>query len=400
MKAKIAFFVVVLSVSLCVTSEGFTVRVIHFVPKGSEIPDNIDNKIDESVKRAQEFFSDEMERHGYSNKTFRLETKANDKVVIHRINGRLESGFYKTIFDLEPELSQRGFLLTGHHIELVFFEGDDVIDGIDKLIKACGRATEHAFGVHNSGLAVVFNGHCLNASVIAHELGHTFGFGHVRDTRSHLMSTSIDDIDGAVLNEWEAGWLNLNHYFNEFAKDDWPPEVNSEITNFDKNSIKALVFSRRADKFSYIQCLDRFYNLLEHREIKEGFNLIEEFVLPKYLMKNGYIVFKVMDSKGNYTVHRAIFEKSLYDPEDINRDGRIDQEDLSLVVKYFGTEIAVTFGKTIDDIFPNPDVNGDRFVDKEDLELVLQKMDDPVPPVFAPNLPKSRSIKWADLKRR
>ena len=397
MRTKIAFFVAILTIGLCAISYGFTVRVIHFVPKGSDIPQNIEEKIDESVKKAQEFFSDELERHGYGKKTFRLETKANGKIVIHRINGRLQAGFYKTISDLEPELSQRSFLFS-RNIELIFFEGDDVVDGIDKLTKACGRATENAFGVQHSGLAVVFNGHCLSPNVIAHELGHAFGFGHVRGNQSHLMTafSSINDLNKIVLNEWEAGWLNLNHYFNDSPDVGWSPEVKSELTLFDKKSIAAMVISNDRDGFSYIQCLDRFYNLLEHRESKQ----IEEFILPKTLLNTGYLVFKVMDSKGNYTVHHAMFSKSLYEPEDINRDGRINEEDLALVVKYFGTKVVVTTFGNVEDIFPNPDVNGDLFIDKKDLDMVIKKMDDPIQPGQALNQVNIISIKWADLKRR
>ena len=115
-------------------------------------------------------------------------------------------------------------------------------------------------------------------------------------------------------------------------------------------------------------------------------------------MRFGHLVFKVMDSKGNYITHHQYFDKTLYEPEDINRDGRIDNEDLLLVVKYLGQKVRANFGETIEDIFPNPDVNADGIVDKDDLDLVLKKMDDPVDTIFTPNITSILPTKWADMK--
>lgn len=398
----IATFVIFAVSALNAAADNFTVRVIHFVPRGSEVPQNTDQKIGESVKMAQVFFSDEMKKYGHGAKTFRLEPLTNGKVTIHRINARLPAGFYKDFSDLEPELSQNFFLFSTN-IELIFFEGDDEVGNENNLTKACGRATDNPFGMHNSGMSVVYRGHCLNPTVVAHELGHAFGLGHTKENSSYLMSgliTADMPLDKVVLDEWEASWLNLNHYFNEGRNVSWPPEVHSELTNFDKNHIKASVSSLDGKGFAHIQCLDSSHNLIEYRDGAKGLGPLQEFILPKTLMNFGHLVFKVMDSKGNYIIHHQYFDKSLYEPEDINRDGKIDNEDLLLVVKSLGQKIRVKFGETIEDVFPNPDVNGDGIVDKDDLDLVVKKMDDPGDITVPPNIKRILPTKWADMKLR
>jgi hypothetical protein len=68
------------------TAEKFIVRVIYFEPKG-EAPVN-HAKYDKLIKGMQEWFRNEMIRHGYGNKTFKLETDGKGKMKIHTINGK------------------------------------------------------------------------------------------------------------------------------------------------------------------------------------------------------------------------------------------------------------------------------------------------------------------------
>ena len=55
----------------------FVVRVIYFIPSDRPPQPDIDAKFDTLIKEVQNFYADEMERHGYGRKTFSLETDAN-----------------------------------------------------------------------------------------------------------------------------------------------------------------------------------------------------------------------------------------------------------------------------------------------------------------------------------
>ena len=65
------------------------VRLIYNLPKGIEPSHNVIEKIDKTIREVQEFYADEMERHGYGRKTFRFETDENGKAKIYRMEGYL-----------------------------------------------------------------------------------------------------------------------------------------------------------------------------------------------------------------------------------------------------------------------------------------------------------------------
>ena len=48
----------------------------------------------EYVKDTQQFFADEMERHGYGRKTFALETDKTGEPVVHHIDGEFPEEYY------------------------------------------------------------------------------------------------------------------------------------------------------------------------------------------------------------------------------------------------------------------------------------------------------------------
>lgn len=65
------------------TTPADTVRIIYLQPEGRKVPPNITEKLDKSIRKVQQFYADEMERHGLGRKTFTFETDENGKAKIY-----------------------------------------------------------------------------------------------------------------------------------------------------------------------------------------------------------------------------------------------------------------------------------------------------------------------------
>ncbi|MDE0483015.1 MAG: hypothetical protein OXI67_10590 [Candidatus Poribacteria bacterium] len=59
------------------------VRLIYVPSEDEEPPPDITVKLDKSIREAQDFYADEMERHGFGRKTFTFETDENGKAKIY-----------------------------------------------------------------------------------------------------------------------------------------------------------------------------------------------------------------------------------------------------------------------------------------------------------------------------
>ena len=182
----------------------FTVRCVYFLPSDSTTQQNIDIKLDALAKQAQRFYANEMARHGYGQKTFRLETDTSGKIVLHGINGQSTSQYYhQNHAQIESELPE--YLRTQNNIALIFVEGNNTIAS-----GTCGVGWDIVNTGKDSGFVLIpADGDCLNVSVIAHELGHAFGLRHNLEDPTYLMGAGDDH-----LAQCEAEWLSVHHYFN------------------------------------------------------------------------------------------------------------------------------------------------------------------------------------------
>ena len=182
------------------------VRVIYFLPWQQPPDPNIDTRLDTMVKEVQTFFADEMERHGYGRKTFTLETDAQGKTKVHRVDGQLDDKNYlQNSWKIWQEV--RTQFDTSRDIYLVLLQiSTEVLSGGT----ACGFGSG---GSVSGGGLVPSSGHCFNNKTVAHELGHAFGLMHDFHNDRYIMSYGRRGAK-SELSPCHTAWLNDHRAFN------------------------------------------------------------------------------------------------------------------------------------------------------------------------------------------
>ena len=61
------------------------VRIVYSLTKDEEPAPNITHKLDKTIRDVQDFYADEMERHGFGRKTFAFETDEKGKAKIYLV---------------------------------------------------------------------------------------------------------------------------------------------------------------------------------------------------------------------------------------------------------------------------------------------------------------------------
>ncbi len=187
-----------------------TVRMIYFLPNDRQARPDIDETFDILMNQVRLSYAEQMENHGFGGRTFRIETDADGRALVHHVKGRFGDAHYRTdMFDtVWDEVTER--FDTRKNIYLVSLDVSDA--------PYCGLAAPWGpeGGMAVIPYAIVKKEHawdCGNVAVIAHELGHTFGLAH--DTfRNAARSPSSYHTDWMVTSFAATEWLAAHRYFN------------------------------------------------------------------------------------------------------------------------------------------------------------------------------------------
>ena len=193
-----------------------TVRLIYFFPSDRQPQPDIDARMDKLIKDIQLSYAEVMEYHGFGSGTFRFETDATGKAVVHHVRGKFNDEHYhtETFYKVIDEEVGEQFDLSANIYLVALDVSNAVIDGY------CGQGTN--FGPEG-GMALIpapnrdrereRGWSCFNVAVTAHELGHAFGLAHDQ-FRNATRSPSSYHTDWMVTSFGAAEWLDAHRYFN------------------------------------------------------------------------------------------------------------------------------------------------------------------------------------------
>ena len=212
-----------------------TVRMIYFLPNDRPYRAEVIHWMKEDIRKVQTFFSEQMQAHGYGNKTFRFETDAQGEPLVHRVDAQHpESHYYST----DEVWQYWHFDELGQAFD--FYQNIYVIYSDSDL--SWGGAITGGRTWKESGFVDFRRGErekdYPDWSVLSHELGHAFGLGHDFRDGAYVMSYGgPSQFPGATV--WDrisacAGeFLSVHPYFNSAIpiEDLSPPTIERRFLN-------------------------------------------------------------------------------------------------------------------------------------------------------------------------
>ena len=198
-----------------------TVRMIYFLPNDRPFQQAVVDSMKVTIRQIQTFYAEQMQAHGYGNKTFRFETDAQGEPVVHRVDGQHSTDHYRLNFGpIQAEVEQK-FDLSANIYLWVIDNGTQAVGSIGELVAGLAY-----FGTGVAGYALVPDG--FHWTVVAHELGHTFGLEHDFRDNAYIMSYGLfGGSQRSSLSACSAEFLTVHPYFNPDTptEEEQPPSI-------------------------------------------------------------------------------------------------------------------------------------------------------------------------------
>ena len=183
-----------------------TVRMIYFLPNDRPFRQEVVDSMKVTIRQVQTFFAEQMQAHGYGNKTFRFETDAQGEPMVHRVDGQHPDSHYhdnttNTVFGETQQVFDPSL-----NIYLI------VIDNGTMFISEGGWKIGGTGGYwgRNGGLVVIPDR--FHWKTAAHELGHAFGLRHDFRDSAYIMSFGAGQRPS--ISACAAEYLVVHTYFN------------------------------------------------------------------------------------------------------------------------------------------------------------------------------------------
>lgn len=279
-----------------------TVRLIYFLPNDRSPQPDIDAKLDKLIKNIQQIYASQMEYHGFGRKTFKFETDATGKAVVHHVKGKFRDAYYqKQSGKVWNEIDKQ--FDTYNNIYLAALDSSvELLDGY-----ACGFGGPR--GDFGGTVLIPASGSCFyDIAVTVHELGHAFGLAH--DYRNNLKPwVDLYSNEPMTTSFCATQWLDVHRYFNTYKIDTNQPTIiqmaspTREATN---NGIRFQFNVTDPDGLHQAQFLIReshespFPKLHDFKALN-GEKSTVEFVTTQLTPKTTAVWFRAIDKRGYYT---------------------------------------------------------------------------------------------------
>ncbi|MCY3740646.1 MAG: hypothetical protein OXH00_06480 [Candidatus Poribacteria bacterium] len=205
------------------TAPADVIRIVYLLPKDKEPRIGISKKLDKSIRKVQDFYAKEMERHGFGRKTFGFETDENGRVKIYFlkegqiIHYDMSNGIWLAVAeDLSGSIAWGPKIIDAGHNQTFAYPKNNV-DRVKDNIWMDG--IEGAF----HGKLIFYAAKVFNWKTIAYTLREAFGLSYddfvyepdaLKRFLSRVNSMMPWEIDREKLSKCEAEWLDKSRFFN------------------------------------------------------------------------------------------------------------------------------------------------------------------------------------------
>ena len=177
-----------------------TVRMIYFLPNDRPYRPDVVQEMKNVIRTVQNFYAEQMQAHGYGNKTFRFETDDNGEPKVHRVDGLYSDRYYLTNDGYWQEVDEK-FDRSASNVYFLVWDNSE-----DSVTHSIG-----GFGSGDKQRGIVTVSAYFNFAVMGHELAHAFGLGHDFRDGKYILSYGPGQNQ---LSDCAAEFLEVHPYFN------------------------------------------------------------------------------------------------------------------------------------------------------------------------------------------